>query len=56
MHYLRTILVPRFFFEDKIYSINKEVPTLFKKKIKKNHIYIYILGLVLNLNGYSLFN
>jgi hypothetical protein len=36
MHYLGTVLVPRSFFEDQLFSINEEVPTLLKKKKNGN--------------------
>jgi hypothetical protein len=36
MHYLGTILVPISFFEDQLFSIDEEAPTLLKKERKKS--------------------
>jgi hypothetical protein len=46
MHYLGTVLVPRSFFEDQLFSINEEVSTLFKIIII---IIIIIIILILSI-------
>jgi len=48
MHYLGTVLVPRSFFEDQLFSINEEVSTLFKIIIIIIIIIILILSILIS--------